>query len=101
MLSRVNSGQYPTPSLFVTDLRTIAMAAEQRWGEDPSYVRDLSDAHALVDEGMRALDALPLEMVKHCEEVEAKGGVEGQRAVDLATGIATAGARIPPDKHTR
>lgn len=84
MLAHVNAGRYPTAQPFAADLRAIAATATLRWGDDPSAVRDISDAHALVDEGMQGLAALPPDLVQHCEALQAKGGVDGQRPEDVA-----------------
>ena len=103
MLARLNSGQYPTTKPFISDLQAIVAAAEQRWGSQPGFIRELSFAHQLLDEGMRAVDTLPHELVRHCEAVEARGGVEGQRPEDFRIGLATGpqSAKSPPGKHTR
>lgn len=103
MLLRVNSGRYPTLQPYIEDVRQIVQTAHQRWQDDPGSLQDISMAHQLLDEVMRAVDAIPTQLKSHCEEIESRGGVDGQRAADLelAWTSATSDARSPPGKNAR
>ncbi|KAK9813516.1 hypothetical protein WJX73_003943 [Symbiochloris irregularis] len=107
MLARLNGGHYPTAQLFETDLCLIATTAHQRWQDDPSYAQDVGDAHELVDEARQAVTAIPPDLRRHCEDVEGRGGAEGQRPADLDWALqhqAGSGQRariLPPGRNVR
>ncbi|CAL5230062.1 g13513 [Coccomyxa viridis] len=76
LLSRVDARQIPTVKTFLDTAALIPAGEQQFWGSDPEGIREVSKAHAMLDEArLLAERRVPPAVAQRCEEIHAAGGL--------------------------